>query len=211
VWTTNNRAVVAVPRVEVDRWRRAFTEMTGRIAGRFVRVEPRARASRFLLAMMAELGRVNAWTLAEHAGQAHPRGMQRLLSAASWDTDGVRDDLREYVIEHLADPEAVLVLDETGHLKKGTGTVGVQRQYTGAAGRIENSQVAVYLVYATTRSYAFIDRELYLPKSWTGDQGRCAAAGVPAEVTFATKPTLAKVMIERAVAAGDPRDVGHRR
>jgi SRSO17 transposase len=204
VWTTNNRAVVAVPRVEVDRWRRAFTEMTGRIAGRFVRVEPRVRASRFLLAMMAELGRVNAWTLAEHAGQAHPRGMQRLLSAASWDTDGVRDDLREYVIEHLGDPEGVLVLDETGDVKKGTGTVGVQRQYTPAAGRIENSQVAVYLVYATARSYAFIDRELYLPKSWTGDQGRCAAAGVPAEVTFATKPTLAKVMVERAVAAGTP-------
>mgnify|MGYP003751302137 CR=1 FL=1 len=196
--------MVAVPRVEVDRWRRGFAEVTARIAARFVRVEPRVRAGRFLLAMMAELGRVNAWTVAEHAGETHPRGMQRLLSAASWDTDGVRDDLRDYVIEHLADPAAVLVLDETGHLKKGMCTVGVQRQYTGTAGRIENSQVAVYLVYATTSSYAFIDRELYLPKSWTTDADRCAAAGVPADVVFATKPALAKAMIERAVAAGVP-------
>jgi len=188
----------------VDRWRRGFAEVTARIAARFVRVEPRVRAGRFLLAMMAELGRVNAWTVAEHAGETHPRGMQRLLSAASWDTDGVRDDLRDYVIEHLADPAAVLVLDETGHLKKGMCTVGVQRQYTGTAGRIENSQVAVYLVYATTSSYAFIDRELYLPKSWTTDADRCAAAGVPADVVFATKPALAKAMIERAVAAGVP-------
>ena len=188
----------------MDRWRRGFAEVTARIAARFVRVEPRVRAGRFLLAMMAELGRVNAWTVAEHAGETHPRGMQRLLSAASWDTDGVRDDLRDYVIEHLADPAAVLVLDETGHLKKGMCTVGVQRQYTGTAGRIENSQVAVYLVYATTSSYAFIDRELYLPKSWTTDADRCAAAGVPADVVFATKPALAKAMIERAVAAGVP-------
>lgn len=156
------------------------------------------------MAMMGELGRVNSWTIAEHAGEPHPRGMQRLLSQASWDTDGVRDDLREYVIDHLGDPGAVLVLDETGDLKKGTCTVGVQRQYTGTAGQIDNAQVAVYLVYAAPTGYALIDRELYLPTSWTTDTDRCAKAGVPQDVVFATKPTLAKNMITRAVAAGTP-------
>jgi len=110
---------------------------------------------------------------------------------ASWDTEGVRDDLRDYVSEHLGDPEAVLVVDETGDLKKGAKTVGTQRQYTGTAGRVENAQVAVYLTYASAAGHAMIDRELYLPKSWTGDRDRCAAAGVPAEVEFATKPAPA--------------------
>lgn len=204
VKTTKNHAVVAAPRVDLSRWEQGLAELNARIAGRFARVEPRQRAGRFLTAMMAELGRINAWTIAEHAGEAHPRGMQRLLSAASWDTDGVRDDLRDYVIEHFGNPGAVLVLDETGDLKKGTCTVGVQRQYTGTAGRIENSQVAVYLVYATPAGYALIDRELYLPKSWTTDPDRCADAAVPKDVVFATKPSLAKTMISRAVTAQVP-------
>lgn len=151
---------------------------------------------------MAGLPRTNCWTIAEHAGQADPRGMQRLLASAVWDEDGVRDDLRGYVTERFAAAEAVLVVDETGDVKKGTGTVGVQRQYTGTAGRIENSQVAVYLTYAAPGGYAFIDRELYLPKVWTEDPDRCAAAGVPHDVTFATKPALAKAMIARAMDAG---------
>jgi len=128
--------------------------------------------------------------------------MQRLLSQAVWDEDGVRDDLRDYVTEHLGHPRAVLVVDETGDVTKGAGTVGVQRQYTGTAGRVENSQVAVYLTYASPRGYAFIDRELYLPKAWTDDRDRCAAAGVPEDVGFATKPALARVMIDRALDAG---------
>jgi SRSO17 transposase len=130
--------------------------------------------------------------------------MQHLLNRASWDTDGVRDDLRDYVTEHLGDPDAVLVVDETGDLKKGTHTVGVQRQYTGTAGRIENAQVAVYLTYAGRRGHAMGDRELYLPRSWTTDPDRCAAAGVPDDVEFATKPALAAAMLARALDAGVP-------
>ena len=130
--------------------------------------------------------------------------MQHLLSRAVWDTDGVRDDLRDYVVEHLGDPAAVLVVDETGDVKKGSSTVGTQRQYTGTAGRVENAQVAVYLTYAGRAGHAMIDRELYLPKSWTTDPARCAAAGVPEEVEFATKPALARAMITRALDAGVP-------
>jgi SRSO17 transposase len=130
--------------------------------------------------------------------------MQHLLARAKWDADGVRDDVRGYVIEHLGDPGAVLVVDETGDVKKGSATAGVQRQYTGTAGRIENAQVAVYLGYAAPRGHALIDRDLYLPGSWTGGPGRCAAAGIPAAVTFATKPQLARKMIERAVTAKVP-------
>ena len=130
--------------------------------------------------------------------------MQHLLARASWDADGVRDDIRGYVVEHLGDPGAVLVVDETGDLKKGAATAGVQRQYTGTAGRIENSQVAVYLSYSAPGGHALIDRELYLPRSWTGDPGRCQAAGIPASAEFAMKPALAKKMIARTVKAKAP-------
>jgi SRSO17 transposase len=130
--------------------------------------------------------------------------MQRLLSAAVWDEAGVRDDLRGYVLEHFADPGAVLVVDETGDLKRGTATVGTQRQYTGTAGRTENAQVAVYLAYAAAAGSAFIDRAWYLPRSWTSDPARCRAAGVPAGTAFATKPALARQMITRALRAGTP-------
>src|SRR4051794_4517920 len=130
--------------------------------------------------------------------------MQHLLARARWDTDGVAEDLRDYVVEHLGEPGAVLVIDETGDVKKGTRTVGVQRQYTGTAGRIENAQVAVYLTYAARSGHALIDRELYLPRSWSDDPARCAAAGVPADVGFATKPALARVMLDRALDAGVP-------
>ena len=175
-----------------------------RVGGRFRRVEPRRRARAFVLGLLAELPRKNCWTIAEHAGDRSPDGMQHLLARAKWDADGVRDDLRACVIEHLGDPGAVLVADETGDVKKGTATPGVQRQYTGTAGRIENAQVAVYLGYAAPRGHALIDRELYLPKSWAGDPGRCRGAGIPADVTFATKPQLARRMIERAVTAAVP-------
>lgn len=169
-----------------------------------MRVEPRRRVGLFLLGLLAGLPRVNCWTIAEHAGQTTPDGMQNLLSRAVWDADGVRDDLRDYVVGHLGDPGAVLVVDETGDLKKGTHTVGVQRQYTGTAGRIENAQVGVYLVYAAAGGHAFIDRALYLPKSWTTDADRCRAAGVPGDTRFATKPALAREMIDRALDAGVP-------
>jgi SRSO17 transposase len=133
------------------------------MAGRFARVETRRRARGFLLGLLADRPRKNCWSIAEHAGDRDPHGVQHLLNRASWDTDGVRDDLRDYVITHLGDTDAVLVVDETGDLKKGIHRVGVQRQYTGTAGRIENAQVAVYLTYAAARSHAMIDRESGLP------------------------------------------------
>jgi SRSO17 transposase len=166
------------------------------------RVEPRLRLRRFILGMMAGLPRTNCWSLAEHAGEACPRGMQRLLSSASWDADEVLNDVRAWTLSHLGDDQAVLVIDETGDLKKGTATVGVQRQYTGTAGRIENSQVAVYLTYASDKGHALMGRALYMPKVWTENSQRLAAAGVPDDVGFATKPALAQTMITDALAAG---------
>ena len=190
--------------VDAGRWLGQFDELMGRIAGRFSRVEPRRRARAFVLGLLADLRRKNCWTIAEHAGDTTPDGMQHLLAAARWDAGAVRDDLRRYVVEHLGSPDAVLVVDETGDLKKGSASAGVQRQYTGTAGRVENCQVAVFLSYAARRGHALIDRELYLPKSWTADPARCAAAGIPEEAAFATKPKLARVMIARALDAGTP-------
>jgi SRSO17 transposase len=175
-----------------------------RVAGRFARVEPRRRARAFVLGLVSDLPRKNCWSIAEHAGDATPDGMQHLLARARWDADAVRDDLRGYVVEHLADPGAVLVVDETGDLKKGAGSAGVQRQYTGTAGRVENCQVAVFLAYAAAAGHALIDRELYVPGSWIADQARCAAAGIPEGTTFATKPKLARQMLARALDAGTP-------
>jgi SRSO17 transposase len=191
--------------VDGDRWRVGFEELMGRIAARFRRAEPRRHARDLVRGLLAGLGRANCWTIAEHAGQTGPGGLQHLLAAARWDADAVRDDLRCYVVDHLAPPDpgqAVLVVDETGDVKKGTQTVGVQRQYTGTAGRIENSQVAVFLAYATPAGCAFLDRALYLPRAWTEDADRMAAAGVPSGTTFATKPALAREMIDRALDAG---------
>src|SRR3954466_14992357 len=157
-----------------------------------------------MLGMLSGLDRKNCWTIAEHRGDLTPDGMQHLLARACWDADAVRDDLRDYVIDAFADPHAVLVVDETGDVKKGVHSVGVQRQYSGTAGRIENAQVAVYLTYAARGGHALIDRALYLPRSWTQDRDRCAAAGVPDDIVFATKPALATGLIRRAVAAGVP-------
>jgi SRSO17 transposase len=156
VRTTEDQTVAAGHSVEVDpaRWQAGLEELLGRVAGRFGRVEPRRRARAFVCGLLADLPRKNCWTIAEHAGDPSPDGMQHLLGRAVWDHDGVRDDLREYLVEHLGDPAAVLVIDETGDLKKGTSTVGVQRQYTGTAGRVENAQVAVYMVYASDAGHA---------------------------------------------------------
>lgn len=149
----------------------------GRMAGRFARVEARRRAGRLVLGLLSDLPRKNCWTIAEWAGEATPHGMQHLLCWASWGADAVRDDLRDYVVEQLHDERAVLVVDETGDLRKGTQTVGVQRQYSGTAGRIENSQVAVYLVYAGARGHAAVNRELYIPRSWTCETDRWPPRG----------------------------------
>ena len=188
--------------VDPARWQPVFDDLMARVARRFARVEPRRRARAFVLGLLAELPRKNCWTIAEHAGDSSPAGMQHLLSRASWDADEVRDDVRDFVVEHLGNQDAVLVVDETGDLKKGTASVGVQRQYTGTAGRIENAQVAVYLVYSALVGHAAIDRRLYIPRSWTQDPDRCRAAGIPNHMGFATKPALATEMITQALDAG---------
>lgn len=174
----------------------------GLIADRFGRIEPRRHAAAMTRALIAELPRANCWTLAEHAGYPNPDAFQNLLSRAKWDHNGVRDDVRGFIADRLGRQAAVLVIDETGDVKKGTGTVAVQRQYTGTAGRIENAQVAVYAVWATRRGAAFVDRELYVPESWTDDPERCRRAGLPDDLAFATKPALALRMVRRAVDAG---------
>jgi hypothetical protein len=168
-WYVDNRdqTVAAGHSLEVDpaRWQELLDELLGRVAGRFARVDLRRRARAFVRGLLADLPRKNCWTIAEHAGDASPDGMQHLLGRAVWDHDKVRDDARDYVVAHLGDPRAVLVVDEIGDLKKGTATVGMQRQYTGTAGRVENAQVAVYLVYATDSAHATIDRDCTCPRA----------------------------------------------
>ena len=190
--------------VDPARWQDQFDDLMGRIAGRFARVEPRRRARAFVLGLLSGLRRKNCWTIAELAGDLSPDGMQHLLAGARWDAGAVRDDLRGYVLEYLGSADAVLVVDETGDVKKGCASAGVQRQYSGTAGRVENCQVAVFLSYSSPAGHALIDRELYLPRSWTADPARCAAAGIPAGTAFATKPGLARRMLGRALDAGTP-------
>jgi SRSO17 transposase len=182
------------------RWRAGFREAFGLVAGRFAQVESRRRARLYLLGLLSGAERKNSWTIAEQAGDLSPDGMQRLLNFYRWDADAVRDDLRGYVLDHLGDPAGVVVADETGFLKKGVHSAGVQRQYSGTAGRIENCQLGVFLTYTSPRGRALIDRELYLPKTWTEDHERCAGAGIGPDVEFATKPQLARKMLERLLA-----------
>jgi SRSO17 transposase len=189
---------------QIGGWQEELAALHARVAPRFVRPEVRARVGRFLAGLLGSAARKNGWQLAEELGERAPDGMQRLLNAARWDAAAVRDDLRAYVVEHLGDPTAVLVVDETGFLKKGAKSVGVQRQYSGTAGRIENCQIGVFLAYAAPRGRAFLDRALYLPAGWVADPARRAEAGVPADVGFATKGALARQMLERAFAAGVP-------
>ena len=191
--------------VEAGRWREMFDVLIGRVAGRFARTEPRRTAAGFVEGLLSSVERKTCWSLAERAGYADPQAMQRLLRTAVWDADAVRDDLRGFLVEQLGHPDGVLVADETGFLKKGVHSVGVQRQYTGTAGRIENSQVAVFLAYTAPAGRALIDRRLYLPEtSWCAAPDRRAAAGVPDVVEFATKPALARQMIAAALDAGVP-------
>jgi len=199
-----NQAVAAAAIVDPDVWTELFDSAFARIAGRFFRVEPRLAARAFLLGLLSDIDTRSCWQLAEQAGHRSPHGMQSLLGEAVWDADAVRDDLRRYVVDELGDPDGVLIVDDTGDLKRGMHSVGVQRQYTGTAGRIENSQVSTFLAYATAKGRALIDREVYLPTSWTGDRARCRVAGVPDDVEFATKVTHARRMLARALAAGVP-------
>ena len=168
----------------------------------FARSEVRQRAQDYLRGLLSEAERKNSWQLAEVVGNSTPYGIQHLLGRASWDADALRDDLREYVIEHLGDSESCLIVDETGFIKKGERSVGVKRQYTGTVGKRENCQVGVFLAYASGRGQAFIDRELYLPEEWALDKERRKRAGVPDQVGMRTKPELAKEMLRRALVRG---------
>ncbi len=189
----------------LENWPEYLEDLHARIAHRFRRSEVRERARRYLTGLLGDARRKNGWQMAEAMGQAQPRGTQRLLNGSHWDADAVRDDLREYVVEHLGDEESgVLIVDETGFLKKGEKSVGVARQYTGTAGKRENCQVGVFLAYASKEGAAFMDRALYLPREWTDDPQRLSEAGVPEEVGFATKGALARVMLQRAFEAGVP-------
>jgi SRSO17 transposase len=185
-------------------WKRELSAAHGRIAGLFARSEVRERSHSYLQGLLSHCERKNGWQLAEWMGEAAPYRVQHLLDRSRWDADAARDQVREYVLEELSDPEAVLIADETGFLKKGLHSVGVKRQYTGTAGRIENSQVGVFLCYATPQGAALVDRELYLPEEWAADGPRRRAAAVPEETAFATKPELARRMIERTLQAGAP-------
>ena len=189
---------------EIRGWAVGLSALHQRIAHHFARAEPRQLAYDYLRALISPIERKNGWQIAEQLGATTPDSVQRLLATAHWDVDKVRDDLRNYVVEHLSDPDAVLVIDETGLLKKGTKSVGVKRQYSGTAGRIENCQVGVFLAYASPRGRTFLDRELYLPQEWATDSERREEAGVPQAVTFATKVQLARRMLERVCKAGVP-------
>jgi len=193
--------VVAVTSVDVTAWTGRFDEVLTALESLFVRPEPRRTVRDYLRGLLSGVERKNSWWLAEHAGHARPDSMQRLLTTATWDADEARDQVRRDVVRHLG-PDGVLIFDDTGVLKKGTCSVGVQRQYTGTAGRIENSQVAVFATYASRKGRALVDRRLYLPRSWCDDADRRNAAGVPDDVSFATKPQLATEMVAATAAAG---------
>jgi len=189
---------------EVEAWVEGLARLHARIGRHFHRAEPRQWVAAYVRGLLSGVERKNSWQLAEHVGEATPDGIQRLLSTATWDVEAVRDDRRSYVVEHLGDPAAVLVVDETGFLKKGTQSVGVKRQYSGTAGRIANCQIGVFLGYASRAGYAFLDRALYLPQEWAADDDRRTEAGGPAAVTMQTKGQLARTLLARAIAAKVP-------
>jgi SRSO17 transposase len=190
--------------VDVWSWGQELGRVHARITPRFARSEPRRRALAYLQGIVSATERKNGWQLAEHAGEARPDGMQRLLNHAVWDADLVRDDLRAYILERLFDPHAILVIDETSFRKRGKKSAGVKPQYCGTTGRVENCQVGVFLSYVSSQGYTLIDRELYLPKEWIDDPGRCREAGIPEEMRFQTKCELAQQMIERLWKARIP-------
>jgi SRSO17 transposase len=185
-------------------WSSAFAEVERRLGPSFARADARQQAMAYLRGLLSSVERKNTWQLAEVGGAANPYGFQHLLGRADWDADAVRDDLQRYVAEYFGDPDAIVVIDETGFLKKGRMSAGVARQYSGTAGRIENAQIGVFLTYASPTGHTLLDRALYLPKDWLADRARCAQAGIPATQTLQTKPALARQMLERVFAAQVP-------
>jgi SRSO17 transposase len=185
-------------------WSSAFAEVERRFAPHFRRSEPRHQAMAYLRALLSPVKRKNSWQLAEVVGATNPYGFQHLLGRADWDADALRDDLHRYIVDYLGDEDAVIVIDETGFLKKGRMSAGVARQYSGTAGRIENAQIGVFLTYASRSGHTLLDRELYLPKEWIQDRERCEQAAIPTPRTLQTKPALARKMLDRVFAAGVP-------
>ena len=182
-----------------------LAELLELVGDRFSRAEPRRRAGQYVQGVLSGLARPNGWTLAEYAGEHHPNGMQRLLTTARWDVDGVRDDVRAWIGARIGDPETgVLVPTEVGIRKKGNASVGVHRQYDGAAGRLENVQVGVFLSYLSRHGWALIDRELYLPQDWLADRELARRVGVPEGLRFADRVQLALGMVGRAMDGGLP-------
>lgn len=187
---------------DLRQWADGLEEIQDMVAPHCARAEPRQRLLAYIQGLLSMTDRKNSWHLAELAGESTPDGMQRLLNTARWDADQVRDDLRQYILTHLGDPDAVLVVDETGFLKKGDKSAGVAPQYSGTAGKIANCQIGVFLAYATPQGPVLLDRALYVPNEWTEDRQRCRAAAIPDDVCTIPKPTLAKQMLAEAFAHG---------
>lgn len=186
----------------VEGWEQDLKALLARVAGQFRNRSGRERLEAYVKGLLGSAERKNSWQLAEQAGEATPYAMQQFIYRSEWSADDVRDEARGYAVEHLGDPKGVLVVDETGFLKKGKHSAGVARQYSGTAGRIENCQIGVFLGYVSPKGRTMIDRDLYLPKEWTDDPERCRRAGIPEEISFRTKPELAGVMVDRALAGG---------
>jgi len=189
---------------ELDQWRDEFEAFHARFAGVFVRSEPRAQAVKYVRGLLASVERKNSWQIAEAVGDRIPDATQRLLYRAEWDADAARDLLQQFIIERFGDDDGIGVVDETGFIKKGTRSVGVKRQYTGTAGKVENCQVGTFLSYATCKGHVFLDRRLYLPHEWADDPERRAQAKVPSTVVFQTKPEQAMAMLSHAWQQGVP-------
>jgi SRSO17 transposase len=196
----------AVTRADLEVWESGLEDVLARIRPLFYRTESRRHAEQYFRGLLSPLERKNGWTIAERVGEPGPKALQRFLNLSPWDADALLAVNREYAMEHLANPSGILVADPTGFAKKGTKSVGVQRQYSGTLGRVDNCQIATFLAYVTPgRDRVLIDRRLYVPnKSWMADPARCAEAGIPAEVTFKTRPAQVQEMIEAALAAGVP-------
>ena len=189
---------------ELDEWADNFEAFHSRFAPLFGRSEAREQAAKYLHGLLSPVERKNGWQLAEAVGDRTPDATQRLLYSTKWDADRARDELQRFVISVFGDPDGIGVVDETGFIKKGVKSAGVQRQYSGTAGKRENCQIGVFLTYATSKGHAFLDRRLYLPESWCDDPERCAEAKILEEVVFATKPEQAVTMLEHAWALGVP-------
>ena len=193
-----------VDEATVEEWGGELRVLRARLSRYFGRQEVRDRAIQYLKGLLSDVPRKNGWQLAEQAGEATPDGMQRLLSTPVWDAEAVRDELGEYVLENLGEADGLLVVDETGFPKQGQHSAGVKRQSSGTLGKVANCQVGVFLTYASSRGHALLDRALYIPRDWTDNRPRRQAAGIPDAVTFATKPELARQMMERAMQQGVP-------